>query len=241
MQLRIKDLKHKYQRNSNYTLNGLNLLVEKGIKLGIFGPNGAGKTTLISLLTGITNPTSGTIEFLTKEENSMKGKIGYVPQDFAFYEELTMHENLLFFGTMSGLSKKKAEETSSHLITQLGLEKHFKKKVKYFSGGMKRRVNLAIGLVNEPKLLILDEPIVGIDAQSKNAILKYLNELNKKGTTIIYTSHELMEAETFCDYFVFLDNGNFVLDGKLHDILESNHAKDLKELFLKVTGEEYRD
>ena len=241
MQLEIKNLSYKYKSNSENILKDLNLSIKKGIKLGVFGPNGAGKTTLISLLTGILTPNKGTINFFNEIGKQSKSNLGYVPQDFALYEELTMHENLMFFGVMSGLSKKEAHAKSKELISKLGLEKHQQKKVKHFSGGMKRRVNLAIGLTNDPGILILDEPVVGVDAQSKNAILKYLNHLNQTGTTIIYTSHELMEAEEFCDYFVFIDGGVFVLEGELQELLKTNQVKNLKELFLKVTGEEYRD
>lgn len=245
LHIEIKGLSKTYKKAKTKSLDNIHLNIAPGSKVGIFGPNGAGKTTFISLLTNIIQASSGEVNFYKNNSpiSAQKRKeiLGLVPQDFAFYENLTTAQNLEYFGTLYGLEKKELAAKTKELIESLGLEKHQEKKIKTFSGGMKRRVNLAIGLVHNPELLILDEPTVGVDVQSKHAILQYLETSHKNGTTILYASHLLLEAEQFCDYFVFLDLGKLIAQGKPEDLLKEHNCASLKELYLKLTGEEYKD
>ncbi len=235
----------KYGSSGHLALENISISIENGTIYGLLGPNGAGKTTLISILCGILLPTSGEIKYFQQtgeiSKQEIKQYIGYVPQDFAFYQELTPVQNLRYFGAMYNLSKSELEKRTSVLLGLLGLHKFADKKVETFSGGMKRRVNLAIGVIHQPTLLFLDEPTVGVDVQSRTAILKYLTQLNKTGTTIIYTSHHLSEAEDFCKEITLIDHGKIIATGVTAELLERNQAKNLESLFITLTGEDYRD
>ncbi len=241
----IKNLSKLYRGNSTPSLKGVNLEIQSQEIVGIMGPNGAGKTTLISILCGILKPTSGTFSYQVGLETitgkNFKKYIGYVPQNFAFYEELTPNENLAFFGAMYNLGKVKIKEQSSKLLSILGLTKVANKKVFTFSGGMKRRVNLAIGVLHQPKILFLDEPIVGVDVQSKRAIFNFLKQENKNGTTIIYTSHNIKDVEEFCTQIVLIDFGKIIEYGELNTVLKNQDFETLEDLFIAKTGKSYRD
>ena len=241
----ISALKKKYKNNSEHTLKGVNLSIHSNDKYGILGPNGAGKTTLISILCGIFGQSAGEIIFSKGEEQlsfkKMQNTIGFVPQEYAFYHELSARQNLEYFGAMYNLNAEQIKSKSAFLLDILNLSSVADKKVEIFSGGMKRRVNLAIGVIHDPEILFLDEPTVGVDVQSKVAILKFLNELNEKGTTIIYTSHHLEEAQEFCNRISLIDNGEIILEGETASILHKNKTDNLKELFIQYTGEAYRD
>lgn len=243
--IEITLLEKHYKKALTNSLSEINLEIPQGDKFGILGPNGAGKTTLISILCGLIDSSSGHITYLdNKEEVQLKvfqQKMGYVPQDFAFYQELSPLQNLEYFGAMYQLSATQIKLQSQQILKILGLEKVKNKKVSTFSGGMKRRMNLAIGIIHNPSVLFLDEPTVGIDIQSKFAILNFLNELNKKGTTIIYTSHHLDEAQEFCDTIALLDNGKIIAKGETNSLLANNNVLNLKELLIKLTGASYRD
>ena len=241
----IENLGFHYPGNDGVIFSGLNLQVRKGDRFGLFGPNGAGKTTLLSLITGLLSADSGTITLLgndvRKKNNDVNKLIGFVPQDFSFYQELSPVENLEFFGAWSGLSKQQIKKRTDELLQILGLENVRNKQVDKFSGGMKRRVNLAIGVIHNPAILILDEPTVGVDVQTRHAIINYLMELNKNGTTLIYTSHQLSEAEGLCEEVALIDVGKIIAEDSLTNLLKEHRQDSLEGLFLELTGKEYRN
>ena len=241
----IENLGFHYPGNDGVIFSGLNLQVRKGDRFGLFGPNGAGKTTLLSLITGLLSADSGTITLLgndvRKKNNDVNKLIGFVPQDFSFYQELSPVENLEFFGAWSGLSKQQIKKRTDELLQILGLENVRNKQVDKFSGGMKRRVNLAIGVIHSPAILILDEPTVGVDVQTRHAIINYLMELNKNGTTLIYTSHQLSEAEGLCEEVALIDVGKIIAEDSLTNLLKEHRQDSLEGLFLELTGKEYRN
>lgn len=235
----VDKVSKKYRDAENFSLHQVSLTISAGDKFGILGPNGAGKTTLISILCGVLRQSDGKIAF--NDNSNCSSLIGFVPQDLAFYEELTAMQNLEYFGVFYDLSKNEIRGRSIELLDRLGLLKVADHKVKTYSGGMKRRLNLAIGILHNPGLLFLDEPTVGVDIQSKNAIITFLNELNQQGTTIIYTSHHMQEAEEFCDKIAVLDNGNVIAFDSIDKLKQEHQADSLTQVLLKLTGEEYRD
>ena len=243
--IEIEGLTKKYKGAIDNSLDNVSFTVSSQEKLGIFGPNGAGKTTLISILCGIIDSSEGNIHFIKDSSpvdlRSMLYKVGYVPQEFSLYPELTPKQNLRYFGALYSIPKEQLEKRIDHLLKVLGLSHVANNKVDTFSGGMKRRVNLAIGIINEPDILFLDEPTVGVDVQSKNAIMTYLDALNENGTTIIYTSHHLNEGQEFCNRIMLLDKGNLIANDTLDNLLKAHEETSLETLFLKLTGIEYRD
>lgn len=244
--IELHSVSKRYPKSSQFSLEDISFSIKKGEKLGVFGPNGAGKTTLMSILCRIISQTSGDVNYTSLEGQSVTSKeflnsIGFVPQDFSFYSELSPYQNLRYFGTLYGIQKTELVKRIEELMTVLGLHHVMHNKVETFSGGMKRRVNLAIGIINNPSILFLDEPTVGVDVQSKNAIMAYLEELNKKGTTIIYTSHHMNEAEEFCDNIALLDKGKLIVHDDLKSLIKEYNVNDLQALFLQLTGIEYRD
>jgi ABC-2 type transport system ATP-binding protein len=243
--IKIKSLVKQFNKAEHPSLDGIDLDIFEGEKFGFFGPNGAGKTTIISILCNIIHPSSGSVNyFLDDKELSVKEilpHIGFVPQDFAFYPELSPVQNLRYFGSLYEVPKKELDVKIDSLLSILGLSHVRNKKINTFSGGMKRRINLAIGLINEPKILFLDEPTVGVDVQSKLVIITLLEELNKKGTTIIYTSHHLKEAEDFCDRIALLDNGKIIAFDTLQNLRSQNEVTNLEDLLIKLTGKTLRD
>ena len=244
--IQINQLFKQYKEADYFSVNNLNLSIEEKEIYGLLGPNGAGKTTLISMLCGIIKPTSGnfSINNLSYEKNAfeIKKTIGVVPQEYALYPTLTARENLLYFGSMYGLKGKNLKEKVTLALDQLGLLKFADKKIETFSGGMKRRINLIAGILHEPLILFLDEPTVGVDVQSKNVIIDYLRELNAKGTTIIYTSHHLTEAQYFCTKIAIIDRGTIYAEGTPSQLIQSTScAHNLEDVFISLTGKELRD
>lgn len=243
--IEIKNVYKRYKAAQEDSLSGVSLRITQGDVFGLLGPNGAGKTTLISILCGIIPVSSGDVQFYHDgepySETERKRRIGFVPQEYAFYQELSPRQNLDYFGAMYNLSKTKLEERREHLLQVLGLEKAADKKVGMFSGGMKRRVNLAIGIIHQPQILFLDEPTVGVDVQSRNAIIRYLQQINQDGTSIIYTSHHMSEAEEFCKNIALIDHGKVIAAGELQDLKTQHAVANLQTLFINLTGEEYRD
>lgn len=244
--IHINQLYKKYKEADDFSVNNLNLIIEEKEIFGLLGPNGAGKTTLISMLCGLIKPTSGnfTIDGLSydKKANTIKKIIGIVPQEYALYPTLTARENLLYFGSMYGLRGKALRSKIDEALDHLGLLKFADKKIETFSGGMKRRVNLIAGILHQPIILFLDEPTVGVDVQSKNVIIEYLKELNKSGTTIIYTSHHLTEAEDFCTKIAIIDGGKIHAEGTPQGLISATPmATNLEEVFILLTGKELRD
>jgi len=244
--IEVENMGFHYPGNAEVSFSGLNLKVEKGARFGLFGPNGAGKTTLISLMTGLLTVDSGHVKLLGhemgKQNNSATNRLfGFVPQDFSFYQELSPAENLEFFGAWSGLNKSTIKRRTDELLHILGLEEVRDKQVQKFSGGMKRRVNLAIGVIHNPEILFLDEPTVGVDVQTGHAIINYLLELNKNGTTLVYTSHQLSEAEDLCQQVALIDGGKIIAQDSLRNMLKDHKQESLEHLFLNLTGKDYRN
>ncbi|HTR32062.1 MAG TPA: ABC transporter ATP-binding protein [Puia sp.] len=221
------------------------LHVGAGQRFGLFGPNGAGKTTLMNLMTGLLSPSAGSIRLFGKDMEKHHRRInrlfGFVPQDLAFYPELSPIENLDFFGAWSGMTGAAIRKRTRELLDILGLSTVRHKKVQQFSGGMKRRVNLAIGVIHQPKLLFLDEPTVGVDVQTRHAIVNYLKQLNESGTTLIYTSHQLSEAEELCNTVALIDEGRIIAHESLDNLLSTHRQDGLEGLFLELTGKNFRD
>ncbi len=244
--IEVTDLKKVYSENDTIAVNGINLTIKAGEIFGLLGPNGAGKTTTISMLYSLMKPTAGDIKIfghdINKESSVIRKKIGVVPQDIALYENLTAFENLRFFGNMYNLSGKSLNNTIYDLLQRFGLSQKAYSKIRSFSGGMKRRVNLIAAILHSPVLLFLDEPTVGIDVQSRNVILDFLKELNNKGTTIMYTSHHMEEAEKLCTEVAIIDNGVIIENGKPKDLI-ANHdnCHNLEDIFLEKTGRSLRD
>lgn len=241
----ITNLGFHYKDNDGVVFSGLNLQIKKGDRFGLFGPNGAGKTTLLSLTTGLLSPEKGSVELygldVHKDHRSVNKLLGFVPQDFSFYQELSPVENMQFFGAWAGLTKQQIKHKTDELLQILGLTDVRDKHVAKFSGGMKRRVNLAIGVMHDPAILILDEPTVGVDVQTRHAIVDYLMQLNKNGTTLIYTSHQLSEAEDVCNVAALIDDGKIIARGTIDDLLVEHKQDNLEHLFLELTGKEYRN
>jgi len=233
--------------------SGLDLKIAAGESFGLFGPNGAGKTTLMNLMTGLFFPQQGRIRILgalinrnskdpkDRSHRSINSFFGFIPQDFSFYEELSPVQNLAFFGAWSGLRKQAVAKRTAELLDIMGLTEVRHRQAHEFSGGMKRRLNLAIGMIHQPEILFLDEPTVGVDVQTRVAIINYLKELNKKGTTLIYTSHQLKEAEDLCDRIAMIDEGKIIAHDDLSNLLAAHRQGGLEGLFLKLTGKDYRN
>ena len=243
--IEIQNLEYNYKGQSKKVVDNINLQIAKGERFGIFGPNGAGKTTLMNLMTGILGYEQGSIQLSGYEIKDNKWEIkklfGFVPQDFSFYHELTPVENLSFFGAWAGLKGAEIKQRTKELLDVLSLGESRHKPVKQFSGGMKRRVNLAIAVMHEPELLFLDEPTVGVDVQTRHAIISYLKKLNEKGTTLIYTSHQLNEAEDLCNKIALIDEGKIIENDTLDNLLKEHQQDGLEGLFLNLTGRAYRD
>ncbi|WP_027634465.1 ABC transporter ATP-binding protein [Clostridium hydrogeniformans] len=218
--LEIKDLLKRFQ--DLVAVDNINLSVNEGEIYGLLGPNGAGKSTIINLICGLLRKDKGQILVLgkdsIKEQNFVKKNIGIVPQDIAIYMELTAYENVSFFGSLYGLRGKELKEKSMEALRFVGLEDKAKEYPKKFSGGMKRRLNIACAIVHTPKLIIMDEPTVGIDPQSRNHILNSIRKLNGDGCTIIYTTHYMEEVEALCSKAAIIDHGKVIAEGTLEDL-----------------------
>ncbi len=219
--LKVSNLKKSYE--NVYALKGISFEVKEGEIFGLLGPNGAGKTTAISILTSLLEPDSGDAYYNDKNifsnQNWWRKKIGVVPQEIAFYEELTARDNLTLWGTLYGMNSKQASERASYLLRLMGLESKEKAKVSEFSGGMKRRLNIAIGIVHNPEVLFLDEPTVGIDVQARVNIRETLKKFVNEDMAIIYTTHQLEEAEELCDRIAIVDEGEIKAQGTIKDLI----------------------
>ncbi len=243
--LHIEDLSFVYPGQIISSLSGLNLKIVEGEKFGLLGPNGAGKTTLMNLMTGLLPFENGSIKLFgneMKNKNRAVNKLfGFVPQDFSFYQELSPKENLEFFGAWAGISKREIKYRTEELLEITGLTEVTNKPVAEFSGGMKRKMNIAIGVIHRPRILFLDEPTVGVDVQSRHSIITYLKELNNSGTTLIYSSHQLNEAELLCDKIALIDDGKIVANDTLTNLLSHHNEKGLESLFLSLTEKAFND
>ncbi|WP_152207146.1 ABC transporter ATP-binding protein [Marinobacter changyiensis] len=240
----IEPLSYQYSSRSAPVLDGISLTVADGALFGLLGPNGAGKTTLLSMLTGLLPCQPGTI-FVDGQDVAMPGAriaagLALVPQDYAFYLPLTVGENLRFFAGVQGISKAKIAERVDHCARLTGIQDRLQERAGRLSGGLKRRLNLAIGLLTEPRLLLLDEPTVGIDPHSRHFILETIRDLNQQGTTVIYTSHYMEEVEELCDRVAIMDHGRLLREGPLPELLSAGEGS-LENLFLNLTHRQLRD
>jgi ABC-2 type transport system ATP-binding protein len=219
--LEVKDLTKSYGKLIAVT--GVSFRADSGETIGLLGPNGAGKTTTVSIIAGLLSPDSGEVLIEGKQVKSdtdpVKLKIGLVPQDMALYDKLSARDNLTFFAALYSLIGAKAKQAIAEALNLVGLSDRAGDKVGTFSGGMKRRLNLAAALLHDPQILLLDEPTVGVDPQSRNAIFENLETLKKRGKTLIYTTHYMEEAERLCDRIVIIDHGKLIAD----DTLEGLH------------------
>lgn len=242
----INNLMKRYRGSKDWALKGVSLHIKKGEFFGLLGPNGSGKTTMISILCGLLSATSGdiTISDLTMPRHlkAIKPIIGLVPQELALYPTLTLRENLHFFAGLYGLSKAVEKTRIEKCIEVACLENFADRQIQTYSGGMKRRANLVTSLLNKPQLLILDEPTVNVDPQSRNVIFDILKELNRDGTTLIYTTHYLEEAEQLCSRIAIIDRGTLICDDTPQNLIANTpDSHNLGEVFLHLTGHELRD
>ncbi len=210
--LEARDLTKAY--GEVQAVGGLSFRVGRGEIFGLLGPNGAGKTTTISMLTGLIEPDGGEIQVLgrrfTPRTRNLKARIGFVPQELALYPKLSARDNLSFFGRIYGLGGARLRERIESVLEMVGLLERAGDPVDTYSGGMKRRLNIAAGLIHEPEILFLDEPTVGVDPQSRNAILEGVESLKERGMTVIYTTHYMEEAQRLCDRVAIVDEGKIV-------------------------------
>lgn len=244
--VQIHSLSKKYREAEDYSVNELTLAIPRGEIFGLLGPNGAGKTTLISMLCGLIRPTSGDFTIngwsYRSEGEKIRKNMGVVPQEYALYPSLTAKENLLYFGSMYGMRGHTLELKVKEHLEHLGLLKYADKKIETYSGGMKRRVNLIAGILHSPTVLFLDEPTVGVDIQSKNVIIDFLKAYNRRGATLIYTSHHLIEAQEFCTRVAILDHGQVLTEGTPQELIQGvTQARSLEDVFLSMVGKELRD
>lgn len=209
----------------NVVVQDVSFSVGKGESFGLLGPNGAGKSTTIAMICGLLPYESGEILIdglsVKKESKNVKKKIGVVPQEIALYPTMTAFDNLLFWGRMYGLTRKQAKQRAEVVLEIIGLKDRAKHKIETFSGGMKRRMNIGAALLHEPELLIMDEPTVGIDPQSRNHILETVKHLNQDGMTVIYTSHYMEEVEYLCERIGIVDEGRIIALGKKEELCEA--------------------
>lgn len=209
----------------------IEMYLDEGESVGLLGPNGAGKSTTISMISSLLKPSSGDVKLngisTIKNPSEIRKVLGVVPQEIALYEELSAYENLKFFGKIYKVKKDILEERIQEVLEMVGLKERQKELVKTFSGGMKRRVNIAAALLHKPKILILDEPTVGIDPQSRNHILETVKKLNEEtGMTILYTSHYMEEVEQLCNRVYIMDHGRVVASGSKQELLSILSTED---------------
>ena len=245
--LRTKDLTKKY--GSKVVVDNLNLEIEEGEICGLLGPNGAGKSTTMNMICDIVTPTLGSVEFmgkdLKKNQKELLVYLGYIPQDLAIHGNLKAWENVELFTSLYGIKGKQLKERIDESLEYVGLAEKRNDFAKTFSGGMKRRLNIACVIGHHPKLLIFDEPTVGIDPQSRNFILEKIKESNRNGATVIYTSHYMEEVEAICSRIAIMDNGKVIATGTSEElkkmVVEDTSSITLEEVFLTLTGKKLRD
>lgn len=232
--IEIKDLVKKY--GDLVAVDNINLSIEEGEIYGLLGPNGAGKSTLISVISSLLHPTSGNVKMLGKDikKNSteIKRHLGLVPQSIAVYKNFTAYENVKLFGQLYGLRGADLNEKVEEALRFVGLEDVKNKKAETYSGGMLRRLNIACAIVHDPKVIIMDEPTVGIDPQSRNHILSSVKKLNKKGTTVIYTTHYMEEVEAICSKIAIIDKGKVIVEGSKEELKDM--INDKKSLSVRI-------
>ncbi len=241
-----KDLHKSF--NEHKAVSGVSFTIYKGEIFGLLGPNGAGKTTTIRMLSTVLEPDRGDViiggHSIRRDADAVRAIIGVCPQELALYQDLSALDNMVFFGRMVGLDGKEAKAQALKHLKMMGLEERAKGKIAKFSGGMKRRINLAIALIGHPQLLFLDEPTVGIDPQSRNNIYETIEGLRDKGMTILYTTHYMEEANRLCRRVAIIDGGQIIAMDTPHNLKRQIGPPDkvtLEDVFLKLTGRSLRD
>lgn len=218
--IRVEDLQKSY--GNLRAVDGISFEVPEGEMFGFLGPNGAGKTTTLSMISGLLRPDQGRVSIgeidVWHSPKEAKRILGLVPQDLALYEDLSARENLMFWGSLFRLPKSELKANIEVWLDRVGLKDRGREAVSKFSGGMKRRLNLAIGLVHNPKVVLLDEPTVGIDPQARKNILDIIREIAKEGSTILFTTHHLEEAEALCDRIAIIDHGKILETGSVEEL-----------------------
>lgn len=246
--LNLEGLTKKYDNKS--VVDHISLQIEKGEIFGLLGPNGAGKSTTMNMICSLVKPTAGKVEafgYNTKTDmKKIKLKLGYIPQELAIHGNLKAWENVELFTSLYGVKGESLKKAVTESLEFVGLEDKRNGFVKTFSGGMKRRLNIACAIGHKPELLIFDEPTVGIDPQSRNFILEKIKNLNKQGATVIYTSHYMEEIEAICTRIAIMDNGKIIAIGTKDELVEmvtadKNSTMTLEEVFLTLTGKKLRD
>jgi len=246
--LEVKQLRKSF--GSIVAVDDVSFTLRKGELVGLLGPNGAGKSTTVSMIAGLVTPDRGEVLIdgkpLTGDTDPAKRRIGLVPQDIALYEDLSARENLRFFGSLYGLTRGALEAAITSVLELVELADRARDAVKNFSGGMKRRLNLAAGLLHDPDILLLDEPTVGVDPQSRNAIFDNLEHLKAQGKALLYTTHYMEEAERLADRIVVIDHGRAIADDTLAGLQSRVAPVDgkpatLESVFLTLTGRSLRD
>jgi ABC-2 type transport system ATP-binding protein len=241
-----KDLHKSF--NEHKAVNGVSFTIYKGEIFGLLGPNGAGKTTTIRMLSTVLEPDNGDVTVggysIRDKADAVRTLIGVCPQELALYQDLSAMDNMVFFGRMVGLDGKEAKAQAMAHLKLMGLADRAKGRISKFSGGMKRRINLAIALMGNPELLFLDEPTVGIDPQSRNNIYETIESLRDKGMTILYTTHYMEEANRLCDRIAIIDGGQIIAMDTPHNLKKQIGPPDkvtLEDVFLNLTGRSLRD
>ena len=230
-----------YPGAASPAVDGVSLSVRAGELFGLLGPNGAGKTTLLHIVSGLLRPGAGSATLLGRPTGDPRAKrdLGLCPQELALYPSLTGRENLDLFGRLAGLPRARLRERADAVLASVGLTAAADRRAGEYSGGMKRRLNLAIALLHEPRVLLLDEPTAGVDPQSRNLVFECLAGLRAQGFTIVYTTHYLEEAERLCERIAIIDHGKVLVCAD-RDELTSGRVR-LEERFLELTGRELRD
>ena len=244
--LQVTRLTKVYAGASEPALNELDLEVRRGEIFGLLGPNGAGKTTAISIMNTLLRPTSGQVDICgvdaVRHPDRARPLFGSVPQEVALFERLTAAENLSYFGRMHGLNGSTLQTAVAEGLRMAGLTSRAGDRVETFSGGMKRRANLVVGILHRPPLLFLDEPTVGIDAQSRNLILESLLRLRQEGIAMVYTTHYMEEASRLCSRVAIIDRGRCMAVGSPATLIRQHAGcTDLGDLFIRLTGKQPRD
>lgn len=245
--LKTTDLTKKY--NNKAVVDNLNIEIKRGEIFGLLGPNGAGKSTTMNMICSIVRPSAGEIELLGKDPWKQKKevihKVGYIPQELAVHGNLKAWENVELFTSLYGIRGEELKKAVNESLEYVGLLERKQEFAKNFSGGMKRRLNIACAIGHHPDLLIFDEPTVGIDPQSRNFILDKIKESNQKGATVIYTSHYMEEVEAICTRIAIMDNGKIIACGTSGELKRLVNGDDenitLEEVFLTLTGKKLRD
>jgi ABC-2 type transport system ATP-binding protein len=239
--LQVDQLSKRY--GDRLAVNSISFTIAAGETVGLLGPNGAGKTTAIALISGIARADGGCVSLdgipVTQDANELKRRVGLVPQDLALYDELSAWANLQLFGGLYGLRAEPLQQRAEDALALVGLANRRNERVKTYSGGMKRRLNIAGALLHDPDLILLDEPTVGVDPQSRNAIFENLEALKRRGKTLLYTTHYMEEAERLCDRVLILDHGQILADDSVANLLRQ--YTNLEAAFMQLTGRALRD